>query len=151
MSTDGIDRNGSFVAQGNKTTSILVIDGGDNDNNAGNGIQPANYYMGLRNVDMLLKGAGTIGVEKGSFNVSLKDMLIVMSAELAAGYLPGSTYKTCAQNAGAVGCASGSSAPTNNFALKDDVLLGLKLRVGGIWIFLLFLIMNIKVMVVGIV
>ncbi|MCH7332058.1 DUF6160 family protein [Acinetobacter modestus] len=131
MSTDGIDRNGSFVAQGNKTTSILVIDGGDNDNNAGNGIQPANYYMGLRNVDMLLKGTGTIGVEKGSFNVSLKDMLIVMSAELAAGYLPGSTYKTCAQNAGAVGCASGSSAPTNNFALKDDVLLGLKLRVGG--------------------
>ncbi|MDF2416976.1 heme utilization protein [Acinetobacter beijerinckii] len=131
MSTDGIDRNGSFVAQGNKTTSILVIDGGDNDNNSANGIQPTNYYMGLRNIDMLLKGAGTIGVERGSFNVSLKDMLIVMSAELAAGYLPGSIYKTCAANGSAVGCSNGSAAPVNNFALKDDVLLGLKLRLGG--------------------
>ena len=131
MSTDGIDRNGSFVAQGNKTTSILVIDGGDNDNNSANGIQPTDYYMGLRNIDMLLKGRGTIGVEKGSLNLSLKDMLIVMSAELAAGYLPGSKYKTCAQNASAIGCANGSTAPSDNFALKDDVLVGLKLRLGG--------------------
>ncbi|ENV36316.1 heme utilization protein [Acinetobacter venetianus] len=131
MSTSGIDRDASFVPQGNKTTSILVVDGGDNDNNSVNGVQPTNYYIGLRNIDMLLKGAGTIGVEKGSFNASLKDMLIVMAAELAAGYLPGSTYKTCAQLASATGCATRSVAPANSFALNDDVLLGLKLRIGG--------------------
>lgn len=131
MSTSSIDRNSSFVAQGNKTTSILVIDGGDNDNNSNNGIQPTNYYIGLRNIDMLLKGTGTIGVEKGSFNTSLKDMLIVLAAEVAAGYLPGTKYKTCATNGGAVGCANGSIAPLDNFAKNDDVLFGLKLRVGG--------------------
>lgn len=106
MSTTGVDRDASYKALGNKTTSILVIDGAKN------------YYMGLRNIDMLLKGTGSIGLENGSFNATLKDMLIVMAAEVAAGYLPGASY-------------SGGVAPSNNFALSSDVLFGLKLRVGG--------------------
>lgn len=127
MSTEGVDKvNG--VAQGNKTTSIMVIDGGkvSATNNT-----PTDYYMGLRNIDMLLKGTGNLGVENGSLNVSLRDMLIVMSAEVAAGYLPGTMYKTCKMNAGSAGCATQSSASNKNFALSDDVLFGLKLRIGG--------------------
>lgn len=127
MSTEGVDKiNG--VAQGNKTTSIMVIDGGkvSDTNNT-----PTDYYMGLRNIDMLLKGAGNLGIENGSLNISLRDMLIVMSAEVAAGYLPGTMYKTCKMNSGAAGCAAQSTAPNKNFALPDDVLFGLKLRIGG--------------------
>ena len=129
MSTDGIDRNSSYAALGNKTTSILVIDGGDA-NSLVAGVQPTNYYMGLRNIDMLLKGNGSIGVENGSLNVSLENMLIVMAAEVAAGYLPGTTYKTCVVSPIAA-CSNGNSAPTDNFSRKDDVLFGLKLRAGG--------------------
>lgn len=127
MSTEGVDKDISAKAQGNKTTSILVVDGGK----VGNTHTTADYYMGLRNIDMLLKGAGNLGVENGSVNVSLRDMLIVMSAEVAAGYLPGTMYKTCKLNSGAVGCASGSSASAENFSMPDDVLFGLKLRIGG--------------------
>jgi len=106
MSTTGVDRDSNYKALGNKTTSILVIDGA------------RNYYMGLRNIDMLLKGTGSLGLENGSFNATLKDMLIVMAAEVAAGYLPGATY-------------TGGVSPNNNFALSNDVLFGLKLRIGG--------------------
>lgn len=128
MSTEGIDKvNG--VAAGNKTTSIMVIDGGKV--GTGDNTTPTDYYMGLRNIDMLLKGTGNLGVENGSLNVSLRDMLIVMSTEVAAGYLPGTIYKTCKMNAAAAGCSTQNSAPLNNFALADDVLFGLKLRVGG--------------------
>lgn len=127
MSTEGVDKDSTGKAQGDKTTSILVIDGGK----VGTTNTTTDYYMGLRNIDMLLKGAGNIGVENGSLNVSLRDMLIVMSAEVAAGYLPGTTYKTCKLNSGAAGCASGGAASVKNFALPDDVLFGLKLRVGG--------------------
>lgn len=56
-------------AGGTKTTSILLIDGSPNANNAGN---PTDYYMGLRNIDMFLKGNGTIGLENGSLNIGLK-------------------------------------------------------------------------------
>lgn len=122
MSTEGVKKD-----TGDKTTSIMVIDGGK----VGTTNTATDYYMGLRNIDMLLKGTGNLGVENGSFNVSLRDMLIVMSAEVAAGYLPGTTYKTCKLNSGAAGCSSMSSAPSNNFALADDVLFGLKLRLGG--------------------
>ena len=128
MSTEGVDKiNGA--PEGNKTTSIMVIDGGK----VGTGVNatPTDYYMGLRNIDMLLKGAGNLGVENGSLNVSLRDMLIVMSAEVAAGYLPGTMYKTCKMNSAAAGCSTQNSARLNNFAMPDDVLFGLKLRVGG--------------------
>lgn len=96
MSTQGISTDGS------KTTSIMVIDGSKD------------YYMGLRNIDMLLKGNGSIGLENGSVNLSLKDMLVVMAAQLAAGYLPDPLKNNL-----------------NNFATNSDVLMGLKLRFGG--------------------
>lgn len=128
MSTDGILRDTDPNRDGSKTTSIMVIDGGDR----GDG-KPTDYYVGLRNIDMLLKGAGSIGVENGSFNVSLKDMLIVMAADVAAGYLPGAKYKTCVLTPGATACTNGtgSSSPLDNFARKNDALFGVKLRVGG--------------------
>lgn len=133
MSTEGIDKDSNKKNLGNKTTSILVIDGGDRDANPENGIQSTDYYIGLRNVDMLLKGAGSIGVENGSLNLSLKNMLIVMAAEVASGYLPGTTYKSCALGiaSAAAACAIKDKSSKDNFALKDDVLFGLKLRLGG--------------------
>ncbi|QIO06682.1 DUF6160 family protein [Acinetobacter shaoyimingii] len=127
MSTEGVDKDSSGKALGNKTTSILVIDGGK----VGSTDSATDYYMGLRNIDMLLKGDGNIGIENGSINIGLRNMLIVMSAEVAAGYLPGTTYKTCMLNASAMGCGGGGSSPLNNFALADDVLFGAKLRLGG--------------------
>jgi hypothetical protein len=128
MSVQGVDTSNNQKL-GNKTTSILVIDGGKV--GSGANTTSTDYYMGLRNIDMYLKGAGNMGVENGRVNVSLRDMLIVMSAEVAAGYLPGTTYKTCKINSGATGCASRSRAPDNNFALADDVLFTTKLRIGG--------------------
>ncbi|MCH7379406.1 MULTISPECIES: DUF6160 family protein [Acinetobacter] len=122
MSTQGVSDDGA------KTTSIMVIDG-----KKVNG-QPTDYYMGLRNIDMLIKGTGSIGVEKGSLNVSLKDMLIVAAAQVAAGYLPGTTYSRCVQNVSNSGCsavAANNKVPLNNFSLSNDVLLGVKLRIGG--------------------
>ena len=93
-------------AGGTKTTSILLIDGSPNANNAGN---PTDYYMGLRNIDMFLKGNGTIGLENGSLNIGLKDMLLALSTEIAAGYLPGAKYKTCPT-------AGSCTSPIDNFA-----------------------------------
>lgn len=122
MSTEGVNK-----VDGGKTTSILVIDGGK----VGTTNTTTDYYMGLRNIDTLVKGAGSLGVENGSLNVSLRDMLVVLSAEVAAGYLPGTTYRTCKMNSGAAGCATQSAASANNFSLPDDVLFGLKLRLGG--------------------
>ena len=122
MSTQGVSQG-----KGDKTTSILLIDGGK----VGQTNTTTDYYMGLRNIDTLLKGAGHLGVENGSLNISLKDMLIVMSAEVAAGYLPGTTYRTCKLSSSATGCATQSASSMNNFSLPDDVLFGLKLRLGG--------------------
>ena len=134
MSTQGTDLDATNKALGNKTTSILVIDGGDNDPIKA-GVQPTDYYMGLRNIDMLLKGNGTIGVENGSLNIGLKNMLIVMAAEVAAGYLPGTTYKSCVGSAAnanvTTACNAQKASAMNNFALKNDVLIGAKLRLGG--------------------
>lgn len=127
MTTDGIDRDTNFNKLGNKTTSIIVIDGGDR----GDG-KSTDYYMGIRNIDMLMKGNGSIGVENGSFNVSLKDMLIAIAGEIAAGYLPGSTYKQCVGTTSATCTANNNGiVPLNNFANKSDVLFGVKLRIGG--------------------
>lgn len=126
LTTEGVDKNGANKI-GNNTTSILVIDGG-----LRNG-QPTDYYMGLRNIDMLLKGNGSVGVENGSLNLSLKNMLVVMAAEVAGGYLPGTTYKSCALGLAttSVACGNKSASDANNFAKSDDVLFGLKLRFGG--------------------
>ncbi|MFC3902005.1 hypothetical protein SAMN05421749_101676 [Acinetobacter marinus] len=114
MSVDGKNTDGS------KTTSILVIDGGDRDGNSANGIQATDYYFGLRNIDMLLSGSGSVGFENGNFNMNLPNLLMVMAAEIAAGYLPGAKYKS-----------TGADVPLNNFNLPDDVLLGLKVKLLG--------------------
>ena len=128
MSTQGRNTDGS------KTTSIMVIDGGKVKDVNGNKIAgtSTDYYMGLRNIDMLLKGNGSIGVENGSLNVSLNNMVVVMAAEVAAGYLPGTTYASCVTGAAnPAACGNKKVADVNNFALNNDVLFGLKLRFGG--------------------
>ncbi len=102
LSTEGRNSDGS------KTTSILIVDG------------DKNYYMGLRNIDMLLRGYGSMGFENGNVNVELKDLLMVMAAEIAAGYLP--TYNDP---------NSASPVILNAFNTKNDVLLGLKLKFLG--------------------
>jgi hypothetical protein len=106
-------------SDGSKTTSIMLIDGGDRDLVTA-GIQPTNYYIGLRNIDMLLSGRGSVGVENGNLNVTLPNLLMVMAAEIAAGYLPGAKYKS-----------TGANVPLNNFNLKTDVLFGLKIKMLG--------------------
>ena len=124
MSTQGVSDDGQ------KTTSIMVIDGGDGNMDQA-GIQPTNYYIGLRNIDLLLKGTGSIGIEQGSLNVSLKDLLMAMSAQIAAGYLPGSTYKcSVATDAGCLTAFKGKTVGTD-FGNNDDVLFGINLRAGG--------------------
>ncbi|MEC7119426.1 MAG: DUF6160 family protein [Pseudomonadota bacterium] len=108
LSTQGVN------AEGDKTTSILLIDGAPNPNDGGN---PISYYVGARNIDMLITAHGSIGLESGKININMPKLLIAASLEVAAGYLPGAKY------------ATGSNyAPLNNFLLNDDVLFGLKLR-----------------------
>lgn len=111
MSTTG--SNGSTDISKQKTTSILLLDSADT-----NSVR----YFGLRNIDMLLKGTGTIGLENGSFNASLKDLLVILSAQIAAGYLPGAKYKDTDI------AASASSA---DFSNNNDVLLATRLRLDG--------------------
>lgn len=89
---------------GKKTTSIMVVDAANE------------QYIGLRNIDMLLKGTGSVGFENGNFNVNLPNLLIVMAGQLAAGDLPGA--------------GSNSGNPTS-FKDAKDVLFGLKLRLQG--------------------
>ena len=50
---------------------------------------------------------------------------MAMSAEVAAGYLPGAKYKTCPDGGGS--CYS----PLDNFKQKTDVLFGLKIKLDG--------------------
>lgn len=115
LSTEGVNADGS------KSTSIFLIDGGANANDGG---KPTDYYFGLRNIDMYLKGSGSIGFENGKLNVSLPKLLMAMSAEVAAGYLPGAKYKTCP---GTGSCYS----PVDNFKQKTDVLFGLNIKLDG--------------------
>ncbi len=111
MSTTGM--NGSTDPAKQKTTSILLLDNADT-----NSVR----YIGLRNIDMLLKGTGTIGLENGSFNASLKDLLIILSAQIAGGYLPGAKY---------AGTNIDALATSADFSKNNDVLLSTKLRVDG--------------------
>ncbi|ENX34479.1 hypothetical protein F889_01761 [Acinetobacter colistiniresistens] len=111
MSTTGM--NGSTDTTKQKTTSILLLDNADT-----NSVR----YMGLRNIDMLLKGTGTLGLENGSFNASLKDILIILSAQIAGGYLPGARY---------AGTSTAALASSADFSNNNDVLLSTKLRLDG--------------------
>lgn len=102
LSVDG--RN----AAGTKTTSIMVVDSANK------------YYVGMRNIDMYLRGYGSIGFEQGQLNINLPDVLMVMAAELAAGKLPSFADPNNA-----------NSAINNSFQTKSDVFLGLKLKLLG--------------------
>ncbi len=128
LSTKGVSADGS------KTTSILLIDGKKYHNSAStNGVRdayvsgsetdynPINYYIGLRNIDMLMSGYGSIGLENGQLNLSIPEFMLAASGQLAVGYLPGSQYKT----------AGKGYAPSNGFISNADVLFGLRLRMGG--------------------
>ena len=115
ISTQGVSSDGS------KSTSIILIDGGANANDNNN---PTDYYVGLRNIDMLVNGTGSMGFENGRINVSMPKLLMAMSAQLAAGYLPGAKYKTCPSSSG---CYASSDSFTKNY----DVLAAIKLRLAG--------------------
>lgn len=118
MSTKGVNDNGS------KSTSILLIDGADNTNYANGMVTPTDYYLGLRNIDMMINAFGKIGFEAGHLNVSLPNFKFAMAAQLAAGYLPGAKYRSCPSSGGCY-------APSNSFTTNNDVLLGLKVRTSG--------------------
>lgn len=118
ISTQGVNNDGS------KSTSILLIDGADNTNYANGVITPTDYYVGLRNIDMLLNGYGSIGFEDGRVNVSLPDLKMIVAAQFAAGYLPGAKFKSCP-------VSGGCYAPSNSFSTNNDVLAGFKLRLEG--------------------
>lgn len=98
-------------ATGSKTTSILLIDSSDQDSN---GIMD-NRYFGFRNIDMLISARGSLGLEGGSLNLNMPDLTIIGAAELAVGYLPGANAAT----------------PANSFTLRNDVLLGVNLKLKG--------------------
>ncbi|SPL71089.1 DUF6160 family protein [Acinetobacter stercoris] len=119
ISTQGVSKDGS------KTTSIMLIDGGDNKNYKTAGtVTPTDYYIGLRNINMLLNGYGSIGLENGQINVSMPSLKMIIAAQLAAGYLPGARYKTCP-------VGGGCYAPSNSFTTNNDVLAGIKLKLNG--------------------
>ena len=121
LSTEG--RN----ASGSKTTSILLIDGKPNTNDSGN---PTNYYVGLRNIDMLITANGILDLEGGKIHINMPKLTIAAAMELAAGYLPGSRY-----GSNFTGCSALNElacyVPLDNFTKKTDVFLGLRLRLDG--------------------
>jgi hypothetical protein len=129
LSTQGnnSDNNPLTNTDGDKTTSILVIDGADNPLDSNN---PTNYYVGLRNIDMLITAYGTLGLENNKINLNMPKLTIAAAMELAGGYLPGSRYRS-----NFAGCSAANEAacyvPLDNFTKKDDVFLGVKLKLDG--------------------
>ena len=138
LSTQGSnsDNNPSTHTDGDKTTSILLIDGapncldgGINCNTTPSGGNPTNYYFGLRNIDMLITAYGTLGLEDNKINLNMPKLTIAGAMELAAGYLPGSKYRS-----NFTGCTAAEVAcyvPVDSFTTKDDVFLGVKLKLDG--------------------
>lgn len=106
--------------KGTRTTSIMVIDANKTRNH--------DMYIGLRNIDMLLRGYGTVGLEQGQLNFDLPDLLMVMSAQVAGGFLP--TYKSL--TAPDINAASNINDTFDN---DNDVLFGIKLKLLGDMIF----------------
>ena len=138
MATQGINydftktvaQNLALGNDGSKTTSIMLIDGkkyGASDSN-GDGLRdealtgdPINYYLGIRNIDMLMNGYGSIGLEGGKLNINIPKFMLAAAGQFAVGYLPGSQYKTIGKG----------YAPINGFITNNDVLFGLRLRMEG--------------------
>lgn len=114
-------------AAGDKTTSILLIDGANNPLDSNN---PTNYYLGLRNIDMLITAYGTLGLEETKINLNMPKLTIAAAMEVAAGYLPGSRYRS-----NFTGCTAANElacyVPVDSFTKKDDVLVGVKLKLDG--------------------
>jgi len=115
LSTEGVN------STGDKSTSIMVIDGAPNPNDLScAGGCPTGYYFGLRNIDMLITAYGTVGLESGRININMPKLLIAASMQVAAGYLPGAKYRT-----------GNNFAPLDNFLQDTDVLFGLNLKLDG--------------------
>ena len=128
MSTQGVSDDGT------KSTSILLIDGTKYGQAVdANGLrtldpngEPINLYVGLRNVDMLFGGYGTVGLKGGNLNIDMPSFDLAASAQVAAGYLPGSRYRNTSVS-GKVYSPLDSFKASNN----SDVLFGLRVRLGG--------------------
>lgn len=105
LATQGLSTDGS------KTTSILLIDSSDKNSDG----MPDYRYIGFRNIDMLLKARGSIGLENNKLNLNMPELVIVGAGEFAVGYLPGANASTAA----------------NAFTTKTDVLFGLDLKLVG--------------------
>ncbi len=139
LSTQGnnSDNNPLTNTDGDKTTSILLIDGQPNCRDGGSdcdttptGGRATNYYIGLRNIDMLITAYGTLGLENNKINLTMPKLTIAAAMELAGGYLPGSRYRsnfTGCTDANEVACY----VPVDSFTKKDDVFLGVKLKLDG--------------------
>ena len=125
LSTEG--RN----TTGDKTTSIILIDGATNPLDSNN---PTNYYIGLRNIDMLITAYGTLGLENNKINLNMPKLTIAGAMELAGGYLPGSRYRSNF-GSGVGQCTAANEVAcyvsTDSFTKKDDVFLGVKLKLDG--------------------
>lgn len=144
MSTEGYNKAATAdgVGIGGKTTSILLVDGGTNINDMDNGAggtgvaQPTSYYMGIRNIDMLLNTyyGAYITLKGNKVRMVVPNLIAAASGELAVGYLPGAKSKSCGPGISTPTCF----APTNSFETnhisdvgKSDILYGLKLRIDG--------------------
>ena len=139
LSTEGINKTvlSDGTPIGARTTSIMLIDGqincrdgGSNCDTTPTGGRPTNYYIGLRNIDMLITAYGTLGLENNKINLTMPKLTIAAAMELAGGYLPGSRYRsnfTGCTDANEVACY----VPVDSFTKKDDVFLGVKLKLDG--------------------
>ena len=140
LSTKGVNYDYSLSAaanaalgnDGSKTTSILLIDGKKYHKDTRvayvsgpeTDYNPINYYVGLRNIDMLMSGYGSIGLEHGQLNLYMPEFMLSAAGQVAVGYLPGSQYKTLLNGVA-------KYAPTDSFLSNSDVLFGLRLRMAG--------------------
>ncbi|HNC03764.1 MAG TPA: hypothetical protein PLY05_10480, partial [Agitococcus sp.] len=133
LSTEGVNKTAlpDGTPIGARTTSIMVIDGASNALDGGN---PTNYYIGLRNIDMLITAYGTLGLENNKINLTMPKLTIAGAMELAGGYLPGSRYSSNF-GSGAGQCTAANEVAcyvsTDSFTKKDDVFLGVKLKLDG--------------------
>lgn len=131
LSTQGVNTSALLdgTPAGGRTTSILLIDGKENVNDFNPDIgkgNPINYYFGLRNIDMLITAYGKLDLEDGKIHLDMPKLTMAASAEIAAGYLPGSKYVTGTGYAPLDGFNNDPSN-TNN----TDVLFGLRLKFDG--------------------
>ena len=133
LSTEGVNKTAlpDGTPIGARTTSIMLIDGASNALDGGN---PTNYYIGLRNIDMLITAYGTLGLENNKINLTMPKLTIAGAMELAGGYLPGSRYRSNF-GSGAGQCTAANEVAcyvsTDSFTKKDDVFLGVKLKLDG--------------------